>query len=71
MLQSKSDRHDPLTWLASLGLRPRADTLPDLVQDDVMRHPNKSLEIPLETFSKVAPEKLPWAMLHQLGGKPP
>ena len=23
-----------------------------------MRYPNKSLEIPLETFSKVAPEKL-------------
>jgi hypothetical protein len=36
-----------------------------------MRYSNKSLEIPLETFSKVAPEKLPWAMLHQLGGKPP
>ena len=35
MLQSKSDRHDPLTWLASLGLRPRADTLPDLMQDGV------------------------------------
>ena len=38
---------------------------------NVMRYPNKSLKIPLETFSKVAPEKLPWAMLHQLGGKPP
>ena len=25
-------QHDPLTWLASLGLRPRADTLPDLVE---------------------------------------
>jgi hypothetical protein len=36
-----------------------------------MRYPNKSLEIPLETFSKVALEKLPWATLHQLGGKPP
>jgi hypothetical protein len=36
-----------------------------------MRYPNKSLEIPLETFSKVATEKLLWAMLHQLGGKPP
>ena len=36
-----------------------------------MRYPNKSLEIPLETLSKVAPEKLLWAMLHQLGGKPP
>ena len=35
-----------------------------------MRYPNKSLEIPLETFSKVAPEKL-LAMLHQLGGKSP
>ena len=35
-----------------------------------MRYPNKSLEIPLETFSKVAPEKL-LGMLHQLGGKPP
>jgi hypothetical protein len=32
---------------------------------------NKSLEIPLETFSKVAAEKLLWAMLHLLGGKPP
>jgi hypothetical protein len=31
----------------------------------------KSLEIPLETFSKVAPEKLLWAMLYQLRGKPP
>ena len=38
---------------------------------DVMRYPNKSLETPLETFSKVAPEKLPWAMLHQLGSVPP
>ena len=36
---------------------------------DVMKYPNKSLEIPLETFSKVDPEKLP--MLHRLGGKPP
>ena len=36
---------------------------------DVMRYPNKSLEIPLETFSKVAPEKL--RMEHQLGGKSP
>jgi hypothetical protein len=36
-----------------------------------MRYPNNSLEIPPETFSKVAPEKLLWAMLHQLGGKPP
>jgi hypothetical protein len=36
-----------------------------------MRYPNKSLEMPLETFSKVAPEKRLWAMLHQLGGKPP
>ena len=36
-----------------------------------MRYPNKSLESPLETFSKVALEKLLWAMLHQLGGKPP
>jgi hypothetical protein len=36
-----------------------------------MRYPNKSLEIPLETLSKVAPEKLLWAMLHQLGGEPP
>ena len=36
-----------------------------------MRYPNKSLEIPLETFSKVAPENLPRAMLRQLGGKPP
>jgi hypothetical protein len=34
-----------------------------------MRYPNKSLEIPPETFSKVV--KLLWAMLHQLGGKPP
>ena len=34
-----------------------------------MRYPNKSLEIPLETFSKVAPEKL--RMVHQLGGKSP
>ena len=35
-----------------------------------MRYPNKSLEIPPETFSKVAPEKLHRAMLHQLRGKP-
>src|SRR6476646_6296234 len=49
MLQRKSDRHDPLTWLASLGLRPRADTLLDLMQGvdedyrrDVMRCPHKS-----------------------------
>jgi hypothetical protein len=27
-----------------------------------MKYPNKSLEIPLETFSKVAPEKLLWTM---------
>jgi hypothetical protein len=36
-----------------------------------MRYPNESLEIPPETFSKVALEKLLWAMLHQLGGKRP
>jgi hypothetical protein len=36
-----------------------------------MKYPNKSLEIPLETLSKVDPEKLLLAMLHQLGGKPP
>ena len=36
-----------------------------------MRNPNKSFEIPLETFSKVAPEKLLWAMLHELKGEPP
>ena len=36
-----------------------------------MRNPNKSFEIPLETFSKVAPVKLLLAMLHQLAGKPP
>jgi hypothetical protein len=36
-----------------------------------MRYANKSLEIPLETFSKVAPEKLLWATLHLLRGKPP
>ena len=36
-----------------------------------MKYPNKSLEILLETLSKVAPEKLLWAMLHQLGGEPP
>ena len=59
-----------ILWLASLGFRPRADTLPGLVVGDVMRYPNKSLEIPPETFSKVALEKLLWAMLHQQG-KPP
>ena len=48
MLQRKSDRHDPLTWPTSLGLRPRADTLPDLckasmkIWRDVMRYPTKS-----------------------------
>jgi hypothetical protein len=36
-----------------------------------MRYPNKSLEIPRETFAKVAPEKLLWAMLHELKGEPP
>jgi len=37
-----------------------------------MRYSNKSFEIPLGTFSKVALEKLLWAMLlHQFGGKPP
>jgi len=36
-----------------------------------MRYPNKSLEIPRETCSKVAPEKLLWAMLHELKGEPP
>ena len=36
-----------------------------------MMYPNKSLEIPPESFSKVTREKLLWAMLHQLGGKPP
>jgi hypothetical protein len=36
-----------------------------------MRYPNKSLEIPPETFSKVVLEKLLWAMLHQLGGNQP
>src|SRR5262245_24884432 len=47
MLQRKSDWHDPLTWLSSLGLQPRAETQPDLVQAstrnrrDVMRRPNK------------------------------
>ena len=60
-----------ILWLASLGFRPRADTLPGPGGGDVMRYPNKSLEIPPETFSKVALEKLLWAMLHQLGGKPP
>jgi hypothetical protein len=35
-----------------------------------MRYPNKSLEIPPETFSKVATEKL-LLMLHQLRGEPP
>src|SRR4026209_1744667 len=48
MPQRNPTRHDPLTWLASLGLRPRADTLPDLcsastrARGDVMRCPNKS-----------------------------
>ena len=58
-----------ILWLASLGFR-LADTLPPGA-GDVMKYPNKSLEILLETLSKVAPEKLLWAMLHQLGGKPP
>jgi hypothetical protein len=66
----KSERlgHDPYSWLVSLGLRPRAD---HSGAADVVRYPNKSLEIPLETFSKVTPENLLWAMLHQLRGKPP
>src|SRR6187431_3628832 len=48
MPQRKPTRHDPLTWLASLGLRPRADTLPDLCRAstrtwrDVMKGPNIS-----------------------------
>ena len=58
-----------ILWLASLPSG-WADTLPPSA-GDVMRYPNKSLEIPLETLSKVAPEKLLWAMLHQLGGEPP
>ena len=30
--QIQALRHGPLTWIASLGFRLRADTLPDLVQ---------------------------------------
>jgi len=59
-----------ILWLATLGFRPRANTLRPGA-GAAMRYPNKSLEIPPETFSKVAPEKLLWATLHQLGGKPP
>ena len=58
--------YDPMA--RDLRLPRRADTLPGLVE---VRYPNKSLEILPETFSKMAPEKLPWTMLHQLGGKPP
>ena len=68
MPQIRALGHDPMA--RELRLPARADTLPPSA-GDVMRYPNKSLEIPLETLSKVAPEKLLWAMLHQLGGKPP
>jgi hypothetical protein len=71
MPQIRALGHDPMARLASLGFRRRADTLPARGAGDVIRYPNKSLEIPPETFSKVALEKLLWAMLHQLGGKPP
>ena len=58
-----------ILWLASLGLRTSRRHF--AYAGDFMKYPNKSLEIPPETFSKVVLEKLLWAMLRQLGGKPP
>ena len=58
-----------ILWLTSLGLRTSRRHF--AYAGDFMKYPNKSLEIALETFSKVAPEKPLWAMLHLLGGKPP